>query len=124
MSADFRSAQYGSCSRAETFPRNIGRAITITSDRDRAPENQRARPSAPSAPSASTPKPNPANGFKTAPLRTVGEDADGTAQGDDPTVRANPLKPNAGNGADGADANLPAQSAPKKNGSARWSLRL
>jgi hypothetical protein len=104
--------------RAETFPRNIGRAITITSDRDRAPENQRARPS---APSASTPKPNPANGFKTAPLRTVGEDADGTAQGDDPTVRANPLKPNAGNGADGADANLPPQSAPEKAG---WRARL
>ena len=105
-------------SRARTRSRTIHISATLSGP---VPEQEGARPSAPSASSASTPKPNPANGFKTAPLRTVGEGADGKAQGDDPTVRANPLKPNAGNGADGADANLPPQSAPEKAG---WRARL
>ena len=57
-----------------------------------APENVGARPSAPSAPSAPTPKSNPANGFAAQSLWTVVHDADGTANGNAPTVRANSLE--------------------------------
>ncbi|MFZ3328884.1 MAG: hypothetical protein WA231_24780, partial [Methylocella sp.] len=68
-----------------------------------------------SAPSASAPKSNPANGFAAPPLRTVPNDADGPADGSGlggaSTVRANLLKTNAETAADGADANLPPQSA-------------
>jgi hypothetical protein len=86
--------------RAATFPRKIGiditfdreerartRTVTITANRDRAPESQRAQPSAPSAPSASTPRLNATNGFATARRRTIAEHADGRERGADPTVR-------------------------------------
>ena len=43
-------------------------------------------------------------------MRTVG----GRAAHGAPTVRANPLKSNGGTAADGADANLPPQSAPEE----------
>jgi hypothetical protein len=81
------------------------------------PENVESRPSATSATSASMPKPNPANGFAAAPLRTVANDADGSGRGNAPTVRANPLKTNAG---DGADAKIPSQSASKK----KWTAEI
>jgi hypothetical protein len=79
-----------------------------------APENVGARPSAPSAPSAPTPKSNPANGFAAQSVRTVARDADGSGNGNAPTVRVNSLKNNAGTAADGADANLPSQSGPEE----------
>ena len=124
----------GRLRRAATFLRKIGiaitfgregrartRTITITHS---AAEKTGARPSAPSASSASTRKASPANGFAAGPPRTVGNDADGGVQDEVRTVRANPLKTNAGNGADGADANLPPQSAPEKTSAAGWSARL
>jgi hypothetical protein len=40
-----------------------------------------------------------------------------------PTVRANPLKSYTGTAADGADANLPPQSALEKTGAPGWSER-
>ncbi len=114
----------GRLRRAATFLRKIGinigferegrartRTIVIAPTDDAAVENDGTRPSASSASSASRPKPNPGSGFTTALLRTVGEDADGRAQGDDPTVRGNPLKPNSGNGADGVDANCALETA-------------
>jgi hypothetical protein len=92
------------------------------------PENTGARPSASSAPSASAPKCNPANGFLAPPLRTVASDADGrtdgSGRGGTPTVRANPLKTNAVTAADGADANPPLQSEPEKAGTPGWRARL
>jgi len=92
------------------------------------PENTGARPSASSAPSASAPKSNPANGFLAQSLRTVAKDADGGADGSGragiSTVRANPLKTNAGTGADGEDANRPPQSAPEKTTAPDWRARL
>jgi phage N-6-adenine-methyltransferase len=59
-----------------------------------------------------------------APLRTVANDADGSGGGNQPTVRANPLKTNAGTAADDADANRPPQSAPEKTGAPGWGARL
>jgi hypothetical protein len=70
-----------------------------------APENVGARPSAPSAPSAPTPKSNPANGFAAQSVQRVARDADGSGNGNAPTVRTKPLKSNAGTVADDADAN-------------------
>ena len=59
-----------------------------------------------------------------AALRTVANDADGSGNGNAPTVRANPLKTNAGTAADGADANPPPQSGPEKTGAPGWRTRL
>jgi hypothetical protein len=73
-------------------------------------------------------KSNPANGFLVPPLRTVANDADGrtdgSGRGGTPTVRANPLKTNAGTAADGADANRLPQSAPELTGAPGWRARL
>ena len=85
------------------------------------PEHEGARPSAPSASSASTVKLNANNRFTPAPLRTVAEDVESRARETDPTVRASPLKSNGGNCADGADAKNPPQSAPERTG---WRARL
>ena len=63
------------------------------------------------------PKSNPANGFAAQSLRTVAHDADGSGNGNAPTVRANPLKTNAGTAADGADANARPNLRRKKQGS-------
>lgn len=128
----------GRLRRAATFLRKIGieigfgregrartRNITITTIQTFfAPEKLGAEPSAPSASSAPMPKSNPANGFAAQPLQTVVHDADGSGNGNAPTVRANPLKTNAGTAADGADANLPLQSGPEKTGAPGWSTRL
>jgi hypothetical protein len=128
----------GRLRRAATFLRKIGieigfhrdegrvrtRTITITTIGDRAPESDGVRPSTPSAQSSSAPRSNASNGFTAAPLRTVAEHTDGGARGTDPTVRTNPLKSNGGSGADGADANLPAQSGQPRTSATRWSARI
>ncbi len=135
---DSPRALAGRLRRAATFLRKIGieigferegrartRIIHITTTRAiAAPENAGAQPSAPSASSAPMPKSNPANGFAAPVLRTVANDADGSGNGNAPTVRANPLKTNAGTAADGADANRPPQSAPEKTGAPGWRARL
>jgi hypothetical protein len=125
----------GRLRRAATFLRKIGieigfgregrertRTINITTIQpSAAPENAGAQPSAPSAP---TPKSNPANGFAAQSVRTVARDADGSGNGNAPTVRANSLKNNAGTAADGADANPPPQSGQEKTGAPGWRARL
>jgi len=135
---DSPRALAGRLRRAATFLRKIGieisferegrartRTINIaTTPSHPALENAGAQPSASSASSTSTPKPNPANGLAAAPLRTVANDADGSGQGNDPTVRAKPLKNNAGIAADGVDAKCRPQSAPEKTGAPGWSTRL
>ena len=96
----------GRLRRAATFLRKIGieigfgregrartRTITITTIQPfSAPEKPGAEPSAPSASSAPTPKSNPTNGFSAQSVRTVARDADGSGNGNAPTVRANPIK--------------------------------
>ena len=135
---DSPRALAGRLRRAATFLRKIGieigfgregrartRTINITTTQpSAAPEKPGAQPSAPSASSAPTPKSNPANGFAAQSVRTVARDADGSGNGNAPTVRANPLKNNAGTAADGADANPPPQSGPEKTGAPGWSTRL
>ena len=132
---DTPRALAGRLRRAATLLRKIGieigfgregrartRTINITIIQpSAAPEKPGAQPSAPSAP---TPKSNPANGFAAQSVRTVADAADGSGNGHAPTVRANPLKNNAGTAADGADANPPPQSAPEKTGTPGWSTRL
>jgi hypothetical protein len=112
--------------------RRAGRARTrtiliATTPSHATPENTGARPSASSAPSATAPKSNPANGFAAPPLRTVANDADGrtdgSGRGGAATVRANTLNTNAGT-ADGADANRPPQSAVAIAGAPGWRARL
>jgi hypothetical protein len=124
--------------RAATFLRKIGieigfgrdgrertRTITIrTSQPSAAPEKPGEQPSAPSAPSAPKSKSNPANGFAAQSVRTVAGGADGSSNGNAPTVRANPLKTKAGTAADGADANPPPQSGREKTVAPGWSTRL
>nr|WP_281722279.1 hypothetical protein [Nitrosomonas nitrosa] len=73
-------------------------------------ENDGVGSSAPSASSASAAKSIPENGLEAPPLRTVGDDADGWAdgsgRGSTPPVRGNSFKLNSGTMADDADANL------------------
>jgi hypothetical protein len=128
----------GRLRRAATFLRKIGieisfgregrartRTITITTIQSfAAPEKSEAQPSAPSASSAPMPKSSSTNGFPVQYPRTVGVDADCIGQGNTPSVRANPLKTNAGTAADGADANPPPQSGPQKTVKPGWSTRL
>jgi hypothetical protein len=128
----------GRLRRAATFLRKIGieiafgregrartRTINITTTPNHsAQESTGAQPSAPSASSASMPKPNPTNGFAASTLRTTANDADGSGEGNDPTVRANPLKTNAGTAADGADVILRRQSALAKTEAPGWKARL
>jgi hypothetical protein len=126
---DSPRALAGRLRRAATFLRKIGievtfkkegraraRTINITASAPAAaPENAGVQLSAPSASSAAIPKSNPCNGFAALSLRTVGYDADGGGKHNAPTVRANPLKTNSRNAADGTDANLPPQSAPEND---------
>ena len=128
----------GRLRRAATFLRKIGieigfgregrartRTISITTIQTfSTPEKPGAEPSAPSASSAPMPKSNPANGFAAQSVRTVARDADGSGNGNAPTVRTNPLKNNAGTAADGVDANLPAQSGLEKTEAPGWRTRL
>ncbi len=124
----------GRLRRAATFLRKIGievafrkegrarvRIIDITvTPPSAAPENAGVLPSARSASSEPMTKSNPGNGFAVQSLRTVGHDADGSGKGNAPTVRANPLKTKAENAADGADANLPPQSALENADAPGW----
>ncbi|WP_288048256.1 hypothetical protein [Acidiphilium sp.] len=129
---DSARALAGRLRRAATFLRKIGieigfgregrartRTIHISTIPGQSkPEDGGAQPS---ASSASMSKSNPAKGFTAPDLRTVANDADGTGRASVPTVRANPLKSNAGSDADGADANRPSQSGQEKVG---WRARL
>jgi hypothetical protein len=132
---DSPRALAGRLRRAASFLRKIGievgfgregrartRIIHIATTRiPPAPETGGARSSASSPPSEHPPKANSANGFAAPGLQTVADHADGSTGGNISTVRANPLKSNAGTGADGADANHPPQSASDKAG---WRARL
>jgi hypothetical protein len=124
----------GRLRRAATFLRKIGievafrkegraraRIIHITvTPPSAAPENAGVQPSAWSALSEPMPKSNPDNGFAAQSLRTVGHNADDSGKGNAPIARANPLKSNVRNAADGTDANLPPQSAPENAGVPGW----
>jgi hypothetical protein len=95
------------------------------------PEKPGAEPSASSASSANPGKANTGNGFADQSARTQTHDADANprradanGQGDDPTVRANPLENDAADAADRADANPPPQSGPQKTVKPGWSTRL
>jgi hypothetical protein len=126
----------GRLRRAVTFLRKINieirfgregrartRTITMTNPHSNS-ETAGLRPSTPSASSAPVQKVNSANGFVARSLRTVVGKADGCDHNGKPTVRANPLKTNAENGADGADANLQPQSATEEAVAAAWSAPL
>jgi hypothetical protein len=113
--------RFGREGRARTRIITITMAMATTSS---VPENDGARPSTPSASSAPAQKASPDNEFAAASLRTVAGNADGSDRKDEPTVRAKSLKINAGNGADGADANCPSRSAPEKTVATAWSTRI
>ena len=131
---DSPRALAGRLRRAATFLRKIGieisferegrartRTIVITATkaiphqkmtgRDRPHRPHRPRPCRNSMPPTGS---RPRLCGRSATMRTVGREEP------IPTVRASPLKSNGGNGADGADANLPPQSAPEKVG---WRVR-
>jgi hypothetical protein len=132
---DSPRALAGRLRRAATFLRNVGiniefskegrartRIIRITAtSADPSSERQGARPSAPSAASALASNSNSANAFIPTDLRTDATDADGRSESASSSVRANLLKSNGADAADGADANPPVHSAPQKPG---WSARL
>jgi hypothetical protein len=139
---DSPRALSGKLRRAATFLRPAGievsfddrkgragaRIITIVTTKaatDRssaAAENTGFRPSAPSASSASKPKPSPRAGFSALDALRLADDADGSGTDDAPTVSAKSLRTNAADGADDADAKFPTQSASgrlgKSNGGA------
>jgi hypothetical protein len=128
----------GRLRRAATFLRKVGidigfdregrartRMIRITTtEKPSTSEDGGARPSAPSALDI---KLNATNGFAPTQVRTVGAAADsrgsnadgreGNADGSSmSTVRTNPLKTNATDGVDGADAKSPSESAREQAG--------
>ena len=88
------------------------------------PEYCGARPSAPSAPSATGGNPMGRNGFEPDPLRTVNDSADAGQIAAMPSVRANPLESRGGNAADDADASFPAQTGPSESATSTWRTRL
>jgi hypothetical protein len=120
----------GRLRRAATFLRKVGieihftqegraktRMIHITTAASRpAPDNGGTQPSAPSASSMPTAKSGSGNGFEPTDLRTVANGADDSGATLVSTVRANPLGHHEETVADGADANLPSQSAPEETG--------
>jgi hypothetical protein len=120
----------GRLRRAATFLRKIGIEISFTKEgraRTRiihittsashpAPDNAGEQPSAQSAPSMPAAKSGSGNGLEPIDLRTVADDANCSAATPVPTVRANPLEHDEETVADGADANLPSQSAPEETG--------
>jgi hypothetical protein len=132
---DSPRALSGRLRRAATFLRKIGIDIAFTKEKSRArtrtititgtfsaTEKPREFASTPSEPSTASRKANAGNGFSAQSERTQTSDADansrradGIGQGDDQTVRANPLENNAADAADGADANPPPQSGSGKN---------
>jgi hypothetical protein len=101
------------------------RTINITTTPSySAPENAGAQPSARSASSAPLTTPNSAAVFSASPPRTINDDADGSRDGNAPTVLADPLKSNTGTAADVADANSPAQSEAKGDRTPSWRARI
>jgi len=135
---DSPRALSGRLRRAATFLRKIGievlferegrartRIIRITAaGAELVPERGGVQPSAPSAPSAPRPKSVPDNDFAAPDPRTVANDADGCASRKVDSVRANPLKSNCRDDADGADANRAAHSEPEKMAATSWRARL
>ncbi|WP_354066567.1 hypothetical protein [Bradyrhizobium sp. OAE829] len=141
---DSPRALSGRLRRAATFLRKIGIDIAFTKEKSRArtrsvtiistfsaSEKPGEFASTPSEPSAHLANVNPGNGFSAQSARAQNCDADanpcrvdGSGQGDDQTVRANPLETNGADAADGADANSPAQSGSGKTGAPVWSMRL
>ena len=128
----------GRLRRAATFLRKVGieiefkkegrartRIIWIANNPDRSePEFAGMQPSAPSASSADTPIPSPANEFPSSELRTVADSADGTTEDPVSTVCANPLNNGAADGADGADADNPLESSDNQADGEDWTTRL
>jgi hypothetical protein len=124
---DSPRALAGRLRRAAAFLRKIGigisfgregrartRTITIVSETDWVGKFA----SASSVPSATRPKSNYINGLAadgSADGRALNADGTGAS-----TVRANPLKLNDADDADGRDANFPMQSAPEKKGEDDW----
>jgi hypothetical protein len=134
---DSPRALAGRLRRAATFLRKIGieigfgregrartRVIRLSTAEPLSPETGGTRPSASSASPAHAPRINPANGFGSGNVRTVGDQADGSRADQAPIVRHNPLKSNAVTNADGADANHPLPSAPENTGTPGWRARL
>jgi len=135
---DNARALSGRLRRAATFLRKVGidvefkkegrartRMIRITNNPDQSePEFAGMQPSAPSAPSAVTPIPNPAKVLPSSELRTVADIADGKTEDPVSTVRANPLNNHAADGADGADANSPLKSGDDQTDGGGWTTRL
>jgi putative DNA primase/helicase len=85
------------------------------------PEIGEAQPSAPSALQARS---NPANDLARDGLRTVADQADEVTGGDSSIVFAKPLKTDGETDVDGADANLPSDSAPGNGSMSRWTGRI
>jgi hypothetical protein len=121
----------GRLRRAATFLRKVGievafnkegrarsRIVHITAS---APEDAGARPSAPSAQSASGANSTNVIDFTANGLRTVAVNENGS---DVPTVRANRPGTNAGSAADGADAKSPSPSAAGGTGTLGWRGRV
>lgn len=127
---DSPRALAGRLRRAATFLRKIGIEIVFTKEgRSRArmiqiiapppsptPESAGVQPSVSSAPSVFTSKCNVPKDFAASRMRTVATHVDGRDQKDISTVRANSLKTNAQDAADGADANIRPQSALESSG--------
>jgi hypothetical protein len=116
---DSPRALAGRLRRAATFLRKIGittdfvregrarsRIIRIVSASQSAPEEAGAKSSAPSGSSASIAEYNAASGLTPASERTVTNDRDDCNDGQDQTVRIEPLKYEDETGADDVDANL------------------
>jgi hypothetical protein len=127
---DSPRALAGRLRRAATFLRKIGVEVVFKKEgraRTRIIHITTTPPSvvqenigpSPSAPSASSVKSSPTNGFGAPAMRTVANDVDGREDdnggGDGATVRANRLKANDEVAADGADANIPRMSATGEN---------
>jgi len=132
---DSPRALSGRLRRAATFLRKIGieisfgregraRTRTITITIDSVPENEGIRPSTPSVSSAPMEKASAIDAFAPGDVRTVGWNADGSDYDRNPIIHAKPLKSQAKNGADVADADRPPQSALKETTNTAWSARL
>lgn len=131
---DSPRALAGRLRRAATFLRKIGTEISFGREgrartriiriSTKQPETEGTRASASSAQSVHPPRTNPANGFDSGNLRTVGDRADGSGAGQASIVHDNSLKSNTVTGEDGADANHPPHSGPGDEHAPGWRMRL